>query len=67
MVLCLLADSVEVASCMSRVEIDICLWRGGVLPYLAEDAEINCTHWLLADDVETVSWREGVVVVSFVG
>ena len=64
MLLCPLADSIEVPTGVSGIEIDVCLWGRGIPPHLAEDADVDGTHQLLAENVEAVSWPESVSVKS---
>ena len=49
-----LSDGIEVPALMPRVKVDVGGWRGGVEPYLAQDADVDGAHELLAEDVEAV-------------
>src|SRR5271169_4444734 len=51
-----LTHGIEVATLVASVEIDICLGIFGVEPDLAENANVDGTHELLADYVEAVGW-----------
>ena len=52
-----LPDILEVATHMLSIEVDICLWTlgsGRLEPDLAHNADVDCTHELLADNVQAV-------------
>ena len=49
-----LAYSVKVPAFVLRIEIHVCGGLGTVPPHLAEHADVDCAHELLADYVKTV-------------
>jgi hypothetical protein len=57
--LCPISDRIKVPARMNSVEVDERLqwfaWRQ--VPDLTEDTDINSTHQLLPQDIETVGWR----------